>query len=149
MLRSASLGLRAFVMRIYMVNRVIGANHWAMSRTPTTSQFGGIRWGSGAAIPRVGAPLGGVELGNELISRRAELIFACKREKNPLGFYSYLFFFFFVLEGCFRVFGCVFAFWGGVFRVLWGGGGSRCVAIYFARSAKIYLVLFYFFSYWS
>ena len=70
-----------------------------------------------------------MELGNELISRRGELIFARKRE--------------FCWEGCFSRFGGAFSrfggyiilvFWGGVF-VFWGVF-SRRVAIYFARSPQ-------------
>ena len=60
-----------------------------------------------------------MELGNELISRRNELIFARKREKTNWG--------------VFRVIGCVFRVLGGLFVLL--GVFSRFAAIYFARSA--------------
>ena len=70
-----------------------------------------------------------MELGNELISRRGELIFARKRD--------------FFVVGVFRVLGCVFRVLGGVF-VLWGVF-SRFAAIYFARSV-IFWVLFSIFS---
>ena len=71
-----------------------------------------------------------MELGIELLSRLGELIFARKREKN--------------VWGIFRVLGSFFRVLGGLFVLL--GVFSRFAAIYFARSAISFLVLFSIFS---